>query len=306
MPDMAITVEEKDESRRGSSGDRARKALIYKVEGTADDKEAEDAALEEAPDTYGDGLEIKHADVDPIFVDAKEPDEGMWEVTVHYADPKDIQPKTNDSRINFTAGTISRHVDTVQNLVAAESCLVGAEPFPVGQVGSRPLVNVSIEDGKMDVGGVDVEFPTFTKRQTVYVPDPYMTDAFEYELAQQVGTVNDSQWGAYPEGSARLQQVRGGKRGKQDWELTFQWRVRPNQHDVEAGWHPVDEHYTVILDTVEGWQYTWTFYWPQPQPKLLGTDEDGNDMEVLVKIPHTVYVCDLVPKSDFSDLGIEP
>jgi len=86
---MAITVAEKPESREPASGENPSATLVYSVRGTADDVQARGALAAEAPPTH-DGLVRQTWGVEPVHIDAGDPDACLWTGNVRYQRRKRI------------------------------------------------------------------------------------------------------------------------------------------------------------------------------------------------------------------------
>ena len=109
---MAITVDEKFESRESMTGPNAWIERVYVIRGTDDDIAAKDALGSASPTTY-DGLVRKSRHVERLG-------EELWEGTARYGRPDQnaTPPETGDSVFSFDTGGGTQHI-TQSSLVAA-------------------------------------------------------------------------------------------------------------------------------------------------------------------------------------------
>ena len=269
---MAITVEEKPDSREITTGDNASAILRYSIRGTADDGEAKAALGSEAPSTY-DGLVRKSREVTPVFVDVSSPDGSIWEGVARYG-RRVSQPETGESTYSFDTGGGTQHVTQSRETVGKYG--------PGGATPTDYKGAIGVTEGGIE--GVDITVPVFNWTETHYLAGVYVTSGYKRALRDLTGCVNDAGFRGFAAGEVLFRGAQGQKRGSEDWEITFRFAASENRYGLSVG--------SVTGIQKAGWDYLWVSYADQ---------EIGGRM---VKQPRAAYVERVYPWGDFYRLGI--
>lgn len=226
---MAITVEEKWDSREVGT-DSAERRFI--VRGTDDGPTAKVALDSVIPVLYA-GLAYQHSRVERIA-------EEIWEGTVRYGQIE--RPETGDSSYQFDTGGGTQHITHSRQTVARYA--------PAGE--TAPDFKGAIGVTEDSVEGVDIAFPTYNFSETHYIADTAVTGAYKATLFSLTGTVNDAPFKGFAAGEVLFLGASGSKRGQEDWEITFRFAASPNAINLTVG------EMTGIAK--KGWEYLWVRY----------------------------------------------
>ena len=271
---MAITVEERPESRTTVAGDKNPSVeLSYFIKGTNDDLAARSALESTAPTQY-DGLVRQDVQIEPT-------DNAMlWYGTVRYAAASFSPPQTGDSVFSFDTGGGTRHITQSLQTILRKA--------PTGQTAPDFKGAIGVTDS--DVQGVDVISPVYNFAETHYLPDSQVTQQYKVTLFGLTGKVNDAAFKGFAAGEVLFLGASGSKRaapgGVDDWEITFKFAVSPNATNLVVG--------DIAQISKKGWEYLWVRY-------ADGTDDNA---KALVKRPLAAYVEKVYDAGDFSQLGI--
>jgi len=270
---VAISVEEKVDSREVTTGDNASAVLRYVIRGTADDGEAKSALADAAPESYDD-LVRKGREVSPVFVDIGNPEGSVWEGVARYG--RTPRPETGESEFSFDTGGGTQHI--TQSLAT-----VGKHAAP-GQ--TAPDFRGAIGVTGQSIEGVDIHVPVYNFVETHYLPAAYVTGSYKVTLFHLTGKVNDASFRGLSSGEVLFLGASGSARSGEDWEITFRFAASPNRRDIAVG--------SITGIDKNGWEYMWVTY----------EDAEDEDSGRLVKRPVAVYVEQVYEYGDFSRLGI--
>lgn len=275
---MAITVTEKIDSRKLTTGPDASVELIYTIRGTADDLAAK-AALEAAAPTTYDNLKRKNCSVEPVHVDTRYPDACIWQGVAKYERPEK-RPPTGAILLSFdtTGGTthITQSISTVNKYA------------PPGK--TAPDFQGAIGVTHDSVEGVDITTPTFKFSVTLYVASAKVTPTYIGKLFSLTGKVNNSDttvWGLgnFNAGELLFLGAQGSQRaGGEDWEIQFSFMGSPNRTGITVG--------DIANIAKKGWEYMWVRY----------ADAEDGDAKTVVKRPVAVYIEKVYETGNFDDL----
>lgn len=279
---MAITVEEKYESRPQTAGENAQAELIFVIDGTDDDTQANIAIANYAPATYN-GLPQKNIHIERIAPET-------WEATVTYG-LNSITPGETAFNFDTTGGT--QHITQSLKTVVAKSPGNRAAPDHMGAIG---VTNDAIE-------GVDITVPVFNFTITKSVPPGEMTAAYVKNLYKLTATVNNAPWSFtttdgvtldFLKGECLFLGIGGSKKSQDAWEIALKFSANQNRIGLAIG--------EITGINKEGWQYLWTRY-EQETDEVSNADNTGTE-EALVKRPSAVYVEQVYYYADFRLLGV--
>ena len=270
---MPVTVTEKFESRAGSDDEVD---LVFVIEGTNDDAEARAALASHAPASYG-ALVRQVPTIEPIGPN-------LWEGKAKYIRPQLTQPQTGDSSFSFDTTGGSQHItqsrQTVQKYAPADQ--------------TAPDFGGAIGVTHDNVEGVDIQVPVFSFSVTKYLPNSQMTGAYIGQLYANTGRVNDASFTVnvdgvtltFAAGECLFLGATGGKRGADDWELTFRFAGSPNASDLTVG--------SITGISKKGWEYLWVRY----------GDSEDTAAKAVVKKPIAAYVEKVYETGSFGSLSL--
>jgi hypothetical protein len=278
---MAITVEEKIESREVSTGDRAAATLRYVIRGTDDDYEAWGALGTEAPAEWHGLVRTSH-EVQPVHVEEGHPARCVWEGIARYGRRKQ-QPETNESRFSFDTGGGTQHIT---NSLETVGCYGDPdEDFITDHLG------VIGWDGQA-VQGIDITVPVYRFTEVHYLPVVYVTESYKRDLFWLTGRVNSVGFRGFAVGEVLFLRASGSQRSSEDWEISFQFAASPNATDLKVG--------NITGIHKRGWEYMWTQF-----KTAAGRDKDsGEETGDLIPKPKAVFIEQVYRYGDFSKLGI--
>jgi len=272
---MAITVTEKRESRESASGENEATTLVFTIRGTADDIDALEALKTAAPATH-DNLVPKTWNVEPVHIDAGDPDGCLWTGAVRYGLTSAPEPKTGDSVYNFDIGGGTQHLTQSIETVGKYAPEGKTPPDFKGAIG---VTHDSVE-------GVDITVPVYHFSETHYKADTEVTAEYKATLFALTGKVNAAAFKGFEAGEVLFLGASGSKRGEEDWEITYRFAASPNATDIPVG--------DITVTSKKGWEYLWVRY----------ADAEDAGANALVKRPVAAYVEKVYEEGDFSALGI--
>jgi hypothetical protein len=270
---MVVVAAEKYRGRAAEDGDTVGRTVSYIVTGT----DSESVALAElsstAPGIWS-GLEKVREAVEQIGTNE-------WEGTVEYSDQSSVitKPQTGSSIFDFQIVGTSQRV--FQNLEGPTTYYP-----PIGPPPDLPVFDGAIGWNGNRFEGVDILVPQYAFSERHFVPDGTVTATYKALLATLVGTVNDSSFKGFAAGEVLFAGVRGSLRAELDWELSYDFIAQQNRTGLQIG----DK--TGIAKA--GWDYIHVFYEMQ----------DDDDVKMLLPKVLRVYVEQIYPRGDFSDIGI--
>lgn len=273
---MGYSVQERFQGRRPADGDRPTNEVPYLV--TGDDSDVDDVE-EDAKDALGAGADATLGGLKLLGWKIDERlNAGQFLGTATYGTGDEPgQKDTGDSSFSFdtTGGTFNVKVAKDQFGYAA-----GA--------GVAPDVKLGINASDDDVAGVDITIPQYGFSETHYIADDDVTDTYKGLLYRLTGTMNVAPFKGCDAGECLFLGARGSKRGRGDWEITFNFAASPNATALTVG---------DITDIPKrGWDYLWVRYEKTP----LGAGGD----KVAVMVPKHVYVAIVYDNGNFASLGI--
>jgi hypothetical protein len=268
---MPVTLTEKLDSRKWTTGDNASVEMTYILTGTSDDLTAK-TLIENSTATYYNGLVRQSIQIEPEWVDETAGD-GQWVVTVRYG----IRPPSEVGESSFAFDTSGGTQHITQSLGTVASYAASGTPPDFG--GAVGVTHDSVE-------GVDITIPVYSFSETHYLDDAFVTPAYKGTLFNLTGKVNDAAFKGLAAGECLFLGASGAKRGTADWEITYRFAGSPNRTGLVVG--PI----TGIAK--KGWEYMWVRY----------ADSEDTAANAIVKKPVAVYIEKVYDEGDFSALGI--
>ncbi|HUX15217.1 MAG TPA: hypothetical protein VMW52_02025 [Phycisphaerae bacterium] len=293
---MAIEVWEVPDSRGGTEEART---LKFQVRGTADDGDVIDAVDAEAPATH-EGLPRRAREpitIDAINVDERNPEDCLWEASVHYqsVETQRTEPReTGDAITSFQIGGGTLHVTQaithVRHFVPGQAIVEG---------GAAGAINVVDEGGRRRVEGVDV--PQLNGAQLVnltrYIAAASFTSGYRKTVSQLALHTNNAGFtivgiDAYAECEVLFLGMDANWRaGDDDVEAQFQFAILKNVADVCSAWHNDFRPAAAAAVAKKGWEYLWIKY--QDQELAVGGKTIITQVPAFVSIDQVLYAADL-------------
>ena len=261
-----IIVSERLKSRDKTIGDNPAYELLYNVRGTDDVEVAELQILAVAPIVYQD---LERQAVHFSYLGGN-----LFEVSVSYGRQK--KPDTNESSLSFTTSGATQHItQSLQNM---------GNYAPAGKTAPDYKGAIGVTDSGVE--GCDIIMPTLEFGETHYLPSANVTFAYVKTLSQLTGTVNNAAYRGFAAGEILFKGCRGAKRGKADWEISFEFAMSPNLVNLAVG--------DITVPSKLGWYYLWVRY-----------GEVADDYsKTLIKVPLSAHVEKVYHEKDYALLGI--
>jgi hypothetical protein len=222
---MAITIDERYDSREATESEDPTTELLYVVQGTDDDALVKALVAATAPAFY-DGLRRDSLAISTVGG-------GVWECAVRYVKLE------SDSQFTFDTGGGAQHV--TQSLATAGSY---AAPDEIA-----PDFHGAIGVNQDQIEGTDVTVPVYNFTETHYIDDFLVTGAYKATLFFLTGRVNNASFKGFAKGEVLFLGASGAKRGFDDWEITFRFAASPNVTGLSLG--------SITGIDKEGWHYLW-------------------------------------------------
>lgn len=271
---MPVSAAEKNDSPSFSDGDSPRPRRLYTISGTTDYATAVSQMLSVSPATFptslGD-LARRTWGVDPNGAS------DLWDGFVEYGQPGDISPVTGDAVFSFDTGGGTQHITQ-----SRESRGV----YPAVIAPSNGAINVNFGPNPT-VEGTDIIVPVYKFSEVHYLDDAVVTAAYRGVVFNLTGQVNNASFKGCAAGECLFMGASGSKRGRGDWEITFNFAASPNKTD----WTPFTGFTGV---SKKGWEYMWVRY----------VDDKDAASHMYVKKPFGIYIERVYDEGDFSQLGI--
>jgi hypothetical protein len=285
---VAVTVVERNESRRRSWGERLAATVRYNVLGTADETEAGAALASAAPVTRG-GLVRLGYDVDELAVDESSPAACTWLGTVEYGVPTGSAPEPLDvGDVVVTASTLGG-----QEHITAPIARLGAYPPD-----TAPQAHGIGDNGRGEVEGVDIaaralELEVVKVFESAAVaPSPGALWALATTTNNAPFSITDSKTGRQWSFAAGELLFLGHREGRARvdgaLEITYHFAASPNRTDITI------PGTGITVASKPGWAYLW-LRWEQA--------EDADKKRMYAKAL-AAYVDRVYYEGNFAALGI--
>jgi hypothetical protein len=267
---MAITIQEKFESRQVTMGINPSVELRFHVYGTNNDVDARVALESASPsvyDLYGTGLVLvprESVSVEPVGPD-------LWEGVVRY----NVVPQENEPVFSFDTGGGTQHITQSLQTVASYAAS-----------GTPPNFKGAIAVTDNNVEGVDITVPVYNFSETHFLPGSVVTPSYKATLFNLTGKVNNVSWKGFAQGEVLFLGASGTKRGLQAWEINYRFAASPNKTGIIIG--------DITGVDKKGWEYLWIRY----------AETEDATAKALVRRPVAAYVEQVYEYGDFSLLGI--
>jgi hypothetical protein len=267
---MAVTVTEKFESRRLTTGENATLELAFNVFGTDDEAQAKEAVLAASPQTYGSSSDRPYLRRQGVQLEPEGPQ--LWNATVRYDRNWEAPIWAEDSfEFDTTGGT--QHI--TQSLVT------------VSRYGRAPNCHGAIGVSQTAVEGVDIVVPVFNFSETHHFS--YISWSYRRKIAELTGKVNYNSFRGFDRGEVLFLGASGSRRDSYSdtpWEVTFRFAAQQNRDNISVG--------DITGIRKWGWEYMWVRY----------EAADDTDVGVRIKRPVAVYIEKVYELASFSDLRI--
>lgn len=214
---------------------------------------------------------------DLVSIDITDIDETSWDFVLRY----DVFEPKVDNQLDYEFEAGSQSV-TITHASGTTPFTGGGRTAPDFQGG----INISSSG---DVSGISVDRPKFNFTLTKYWPTALVTAAYQLQISNLVGTVNNAPFpsgpNALPAGAVRFLGARGKIAGNK-WPIAYRFEYSANETGLTVG------DVTGIART--GWQYLDVY-----KRKI----EDTAAKKV-TEVPHSVYIHTVYDPADFSVLGL--
>ncbi len=196
--------------------------------------------------------------------------------------------QAGDSTQTFEIGTESVHVFKSKATVAAYTEAGTAVTTTFGS-----LINVGAD---ADIGGVDLDVPTFTFSVMRIFADADVTEAYIQDVFDvMTNPINDDTFFGFAAGSVKFMGLQGSQRGNEgDWELSFRFAVSPNATGLKFDGITGTESITGVAK--KGWEYLWLYMASKPI--------SADSLKIMKPYVVKVYVERVYGDSDFDTLGL--
>lgn len=267
-----VEVDERNESRKLTTGDKAKDDLMFWARGPADESmdeiAAQNAFYAVSPLLYA-GLVLDHADA------IEHQGGGVWFGTMKYVSPNNKQ-QTGQMLVAFdTAGKQQKITSSIATTSAYDN---------TGSITPNNKNAINATGDKVE--GVEITIPEYKLTLTYYAPNDSVTDSYIGVLYALTGTVCNAMFFGMDEGECLFLGAKGSRRGRGDWELTFEFAGSPNATGLTVG--------DITGIAKKGWEYLWVRY-------QKSADTTNN---VLIDKPLIVYIEQVYHETDLSTLGI--
>ncbi len=269
---MPLTLTEKLDSRKWTTGDNASVEMVYILTGTSDDVTAKNLIASSTVGTYN-GLVRQSIQIEPEWVDTTTGD-GQWVATVRYG----VRPPTEVGESSFSFDTSGGTQHITQSLATVHR--YGAPGTTAPDFGGA--VGVTHDN----VEGVDITVPVYSFSETHYLPSAVVTPAYKGTLFSLTGKVNNASFKGLAAGECLFLGASGSKRGAEDWEITYRFAGSPNRTGLVVG--------PITGISKKGWEYMWVRY----------ADSEDAAAKAIVKKPVAVYIERVYEEGNFALLGI--
>jgi hypothetical protein len=193
---------------------------------------------------------------------------GVWKGHARYIRPED------ENEYTFDTGGGSKHITQALDTINSYALGGGAAPNFAGSIG--------VTDEKVE--GVDVPDPKFEFTETHLFDPTFVSAGYKRLIFQLTGCMNDASFKGLAAGECLFVGAAGAKRGIAKWSITFRFSGSQNATGLTIGG-------ITGIDKL-GHDYAWIRY--------------GNFVDAghIVSRPVVVTVVRVIPRADFSTLGI--
>jgi len=277
---MPLSLTEKLDSRKWSTGENATVEMVYILTGTSDDLSAKTLIENSTAETYN-GLVRQSINLEPEWVDTAHTD-GRWIATIRYGVRP--SPEVGESTFSFdTAGGtqhVTQSISTVQKYA------------PAGK--TAPDFKGAIGVTHDNVEGVDITVPVFnfSIRQRIAIAD--WNAAYVGSLYALTGKVNSASFSvtirgntySFAAGECLFLGASGDESSASEFvEVNYRFAASPNRTGITVG--------DITGISKKGWEYLWVRY----------ADSEDAAAKAIVKKPIAAYVEKVYEDGNFAVLG---
>ena len=271
---MSVTVTEKFESRRLTTGENATLELAFNVFGTDDEAEAKQVLLAASPETYGSAANPPYLCRRSVQLEPVGPT--LWSATVHYDTNWDA-PIWAEDNYEFDTSGGTQHITQSLSTVARYAAPGYYAPNCQGAIGVSQTA----------VEGVDIVVPIFNFSETHHFSN--VSWSYRRRIADLTGKVNSGSFRGFERGEVLFLGASGSRRDsytETPWEVTFRFAAQQNRGNIRVG--------NIGRIYKKGWEYMWIRY----------AAEDDENAGTRIKRPVAVYIEQVYEEASFSGLGI--
>lgn len=272
-------------SRDGGLGEQNSFDLVYFTFNEVDENTAATDCIAAAPTTYL-GMELKQ-------VSRKQINNSTYQFTLNYkVDEKQTQTSDPPSS-EFNTTLAFNVVGGTRHVTNSETYTIYTKPGN-DEIDFEGAIGVTLTGSgankKPQVRGVDAFSPTLDYSYSTQFANAIVDNDYVDDLFNMTGKTNDATFYGRPAGSVLFKGARGSKKGRDRWEISFEFAYAPNQTGLVIGAiKPID---------LKGWEYLDILY-------AAGSDTievEGEDYPLMKPLQATVH--EIYPPGDFSLLKI--
>jgi len=277
---MPLTLTEKLDSRRWTTGENASVEMTFTLRGTSSDTEAL-VTLQNSTATSYNGLVRQSIQIEPEWVDESAAD-GLWNATVRYG----LRPPPELEEWTFSFDTTGGTQHITQSIATV------ARYAPPGK--TAPDFGGAIGVTHDSVEGVDITVPVFNFTLRRRIPVEQWTAAYVTGLYALTGKVNSTGFWIsirgdryqFAAGEVLFLGASADESTASDFvDITYRFAASPNRTGITVG------EITGIAKW--GWEYLWVRY----------ADAEDATAKAIVKKPVAAYVEKVYEVGDFSVIG---
>jgi hypothetical protein len=242
--------------------------LLFIIKEAADDDEALITLRNALPNAFN-GLALLDYDIERLGVEE-------WAGRGQYGLPSRSGGQVGESFFNFDTSGGTVHITQAKENI---------QNYPIGQA---PDHKGAIGVTKEGVEGTDIGFGGFAFSETHYFDRSRVTTAYKKTLRDLSWKVNNASFRGFSAGEVVFKGARGSQRGKEDYEITFQFEANENLTAYSFVQNPA------ITGDKKGWEYAWVEY----------KDDEDPVTKRKIQVPLAVHVERVYDTANFALLGI--
>jgi len=277
---MPLTLTEKLDSRRWTTGENASVEMTFTLRGTSSDTEAL-VTLQNSTATSYNGLVRQSIQIEPEWVDESAAD-GLWNATVRYG----LRPPPELEEWTFSFDTTGGTQHITQSIATV------ARYAPPGK--TAPDFGGAIGVTHDSVEGVDIATAVFNFTLRRRIPVAQWTAAYVTGLYALTGKVNSTGFWIsirgdryeFAAGEVLFMGASADESTASDFvDITYRFAASPNRTGITVG--------DITGIAKKGWEYLWVRY----------ADSEDATAKAIVKKPVAAYVEKVYPEGDFGVIG---
>ena len=279
---MTAEISEAFLSRDGAAGEQNSFDLIYFSFNETDENLAVTECLSVAPTTYL-GMPLRN-------VRRKQINDSTFELTLNYNVTQN-QVATSDPPNSTFNSTLSFNVvgGTVHLTNSRRGKFTTYKQPGNDEVDFNGAIGVEVRGTQGTVRGVDAFAPSLDYSYATQFANAVVDNTYIDDIYSLTGKTNDATFYGRESGSVLFKGAHGTKKGKDRWEISFEFAYSPNEDNIEIG--------DIEPFSKKGWEYLDIFYAADGSISV-------NSVTIPLMRPLQVTVHEIYPEDDFSLLKI--